>query len=50
MSIITQMDFGHSEPMMTLPYGVLAEMDMDNQKFSILESGVQQSISMFYLK
>ncbi len=40
LPIITQMDFGHSAPTMTLPYNALAEMDMDKETFSILESGI----------
>jgi len=40
LPIITEMDFGHICPTFTLPYGVLAEIDSEQQKFSILESGV----------
>lgn len=40
LPIITEMDFGHTCPTFTLPYGCLAEMDMENKRFSILESGV----------
>jgi muramoyltetrapeptide carboxypeptidase LdcA involved in peptidoglycan recycling len=40
LPIITNMDFGHTDPMMTLPYGMEAEIDCDNRVFSILESGV----------
>lgn len=32
--------FGHNEPKAILPYGALAEIDCDNKKFTILESGV----------
>ncbi len=38
MPIVVDMDFGHVQPMMTLPIGCLAEMDCDRQTFSILES------------
>lgn len=38
--VITQMDFGHTDPMFTIPYGVKAEIDCVNQKFSILENAV----------
>lgn len=34
------MNFGHTAPMITLAYGALAEIDCDNNTFSILESGV----------
>lgn len=40
MPIITNMDFGHTDPMLTLPFGALAEIDPATQSFSILESGV----------
>lgn len=40
MPIISEMDFGHTCPTFTIPYGGLAEMDMNRKKFSILESGV----------
>lgn len=38
--IITEMDFGHTCPIFTLPYGCLAEIDMVTKRFSILEAGV----------
>ncbi len=40
LPIITRMDFGHTDPMFVLPYGVLAQIDCDNQRFEILESAV----------
>lgn len=40
LPVVTRMDFGHTDPMFVLPYGVQAEIDCDAQKFSILESGV----------
>ena len=40
LPIITEMDFGHTDPVFTLPIGVTAEIDCDNQTFSISESGV----------
>jgi len=40
LPIISNMDFGHTDPMMVLPYGVTAEIDCEKQQFSILESGV----------
>jgi muramoyltetrapeptide carboxypeptidase LdcA involved in peptidoglycan recycling len=40
LPIITEMDFGHTCPTFTIPYGVQAEIDCTNKKFKILESGV----------
>lgn len=40
LPIITEMDFGHTCPTFTIPYGCLAEMDMRNKRFYLLESGV----------
>lgn len=41
LPIITEMDFGHTCPVFTLPMGVLARIDMERREFSILESGVE---------
>jgi muramoyltetrapeptide carboxypeptidase LdcA involved in peptidoglycan recycling len=40
MAIVTRMDFGHTDPMFVLPYGVRARIDCDRRQFSILERGV----------
>jgi muramoyltetrapeptide carboxypeptidase LdcA involved in peptidoglycan recycling len=40
LPIVTRMDFGHTDPMFVLPYGVLAEIDCERQQFAILESAV----------
>ncbi len=40
LPVVTGMDFGHTDPMFVLPYGVLAEIDCEAQKFSILEGAV----------
>lgn len=40
LPIITNMDFGHTDPMMILPYGVQAHLDCDRQAFTITESAV----------
>jgi muramoyltetrapeptide carboxypeptidase LdcA involved in peptidoglycan recycling len=42
LPIVTQMDFGHTDPMFVLPYGIQAEIDCDQHKFSILESAVTE--------
>ena len=40
LPVITNMDFGHTDPMFVLPYGLAAEIDCDSQRFTILESAV----------
>ncbi|HAQ40680.1 MAG TPA: LD-carboxypeptidase [Clostridiales bacterium] len=40
LPVVYNMSFGHNEPMCILPYGALAEVDCENQTFTILESGV----------
>jgi muramoyltetrapeptide carboxypeptidase LdcA involved in peptidoglycan recycling len=40
LPVITRMDFGHTDPMFVLPYGVQAEIDCETKKFSILENAV----------
>jgi len=40
LPIITNMDFGHTSPICVLPYGLQAEIDCDNQSFSIIENAV----------
>lgn len=40
MPILSHMDFGHTDPMLVLPYGALAEIDCTGARFAILESGV----------
>lgn len=40
LALLTQMDFGHTDPMFILPYGARAEINCDTLQFSILESGV----------
>jgi muramoyltetrapeptide carboxypeptidase LdcA involved in peptidoglycan recycling len=36
--IVTQMDFGHTDPAFILPYGILAEIDSERRQLSLLES------------
>jgi len=38
--VMVDMDFGHTDPIMTLPYGAMAEIDCERSAFSILESAV----------
>lgn len=40
LPIVTNMDFGHTDPMMVLPYGVSARIDCDLKRFEILENAV----------
>jgi muramoyltetrapeptide carboxypeptidase LdcA involved in peptidoglycan recycling len=40
LPVITRMDFGHTSPMFVLPYGVQAEIDVENKRFSITENAV----------
>ena len=42
LPIITRMDFGHTSPIFVIPYGIQAEIDCDNQRFSILENAVTE--------
>lgn len=39
--VVTNMDFGHSDPQWTLPYGCLAEINPIERKVTLLESGVR---------
>jgi muramoyltetrapeptide carboxypeptidase LdcA involved in peptidoglycan recycling len=41
LPLITGMDFGHTDPMFVLPYGVQAEIDCDGHRFEILENAVR---------
>jgi muramoyltetrapeptide carboxypeptidase LdcA involved in peptidoglycan recycling len=43
LPVISEMDFGHTCPVFTIPYGVTARIDMENQLFSISESGISNS-------
>lgn len=40
LPVIGRMDFGHTDPTFVLPYGVEAEIDCENRRFSIVESAV----------
>lgn len=42
LPIITRMDFGHTDPMLVLPYGVCAQIDCERKQFTILESAVSE--------
>ncbi len=40
LPVVTHMDFGHTDPIMTLPYGRIMQIDVDEKQVAILESGV----------
>ncbi len=40
MPVLFNMNFGHTEPKICLPYGALARIDCEKEAFYILESGV----------
>ncbi len=40
LPIISGMDFGHTMPVFTIPYGIMAEINPLQKTFSIIESGV----------
>ncbi len=40
LPILYNMSFGHTAPIVTLPYGAMAEIDCDAVRFGVLESGV----------
>lgn len=41
LPVLYNLNFGHTSPMMILPYGVKSEINCDDVTFSILESGVK---------
>lgn len=43
--LITGLDFGHTDPMTVLPYGVTAEIDCDTAGISICEAAVTEPLS-----
>ena len=40
LPIMYGVNFGHSSPICVLPYGAMAELDMDDLSFTITDSGV----------
>lgn len=40
LPIVTDMDFGHTDPMCVLPYGVRAQVDCERQELAICENAV----------
>ena len=40
LPIVSNMDFGHTDPMMVLPLGLLLRIDSERRELSILEAAV----------
>ena len=40
LPVLSGLDFGHTQPMLTLPYGARAEIDCDTARLTITEAGV----------
>jgi muramoyltetrapeptide carboxypeptidase LdcA involved in peptidoglycan recycling len=40
LPVLSGLDFGHTQPMLTLPYGALARIDCTTATLSVLEAGV----------
>lgn len=40
LPVLTGLDFGHTQPMLTLPYGALVEIDCADARLTILDAGV----------
>lgn len=40
LPVVAGMDFGHTDPVFVLPYGVRAEIDCEHKRFSILDAAV----------
>lgn len=40
LPVLAGLDFGHTQPMLTLPYGVLARIDCNAATLTVLQSGV----------
>ena len=38
--MVTHMDFGHTDPMMTLPSGRIMQIDVDEKQLAVLDNGV----------
>jgi muramoyltetrapeptide carboxypeptidase LdcA involved in peptidoglycan recycling len=43
LPVIANLDFGHTDPVFTLPYGAVAEMDCDAATLSLTESAVDNN-------
>jgi muramoyltetrapeptide carboxypeptidase LdcA involved in peptidoglycan recycling len=43
LPVLAELDFGHTDPIATLPYGAMAEIDCARSRLSILEAGVRDA-------
>ncbi len=41
LPVVTNLDFGHTDPQFIMPLGVKAEVDCKNRRFRLLESPVE---------
>jgi muramoyltetrapeptide carboxypeptidase LdcA involved in peptidoglycan recycling len=41
LSLVTQTDFGHTDPMFVIPSGIEAEVDCDNRQLRLLSGAVR---------
>ena len=39
LPLVTRMDFGHTDPMFIVPYGIEAEIDCNRQQLHYVEAG-----------
>jgi muramoyltetrapeptide carboxypeptidase LdcA involved in peptidoglycan recycling len=46
LPVLAELDFGHTDPIATLPYGVAAEIDCGRSRLRILEAGVRGAKSI----
>ncbi len=47
LPVVSRMDFGHTDPTLTVPLGILAQIDCSNRKVTILESAVEAKATQF---
>jgi hypothetical protein len=40
LPVLAELDFGHTDPITTLPYGAVAQIDCSLARLTILETGV----------
>jgi len=43
LPVVCRMDFGHTDPVFILPYGVEAEIDCDSRRFTICGNAVAEA-------
>jgi muramoyltetrapeptide carboxypeptidase LdcA involved in peptidoglycan recycling len=45
LPIVTCMDFGHTDPMLVLPYSVKAQIDSEREEFTIIDAAVTEPLA-----